>query len=135
MKKILICTLILTIFISFGGVGTFAATTEDVVSDEELNLVSDKNVEEVIYSEGESKYVESTLENEDIYINSLLEYSEETDTISVSAALVDDYGNNLNKTFDITILELYDNENFKALFIDRETGEEYLYDTTELKAN
>ncbi|WP_236712751.1 SAR2788 family putative toxin, partial [Peribacillus muralis] len=59
---------------------------------------------------------------------------EETYTISVDTTLKDSYGNDLEKTFNITILEIYDDENFKALFIDQETGEEYIYDTTELKA-
>ncbi|WP_208592648.1 SAR2788 family putative toxin [Gracilibacillus suaedae] len=132
MKKLFICTLILALFISFGGVG-YAA--ENISLDEtESNLVSNENVEEVAYTEGNSKYVDSTLKNEDVYINSFLEYDEETDTISVDALLEDDYGNNLEKTFNITILEMYDADNFRASFIDQATGEEYIYDTTEFDA-
>lgn len=67
MKKILIFTLILTICISFGGVGYAAENIN--VNDKELNLISNENVEEQVYSDDNSKYVESTLENEDIYIN------------------------------------------------------------------
>lgn len=32
-------------------------------------------------------------------------------------------------------MELYDAENFRASFVDEKTGEEYIYDTTELKAD
>lgn len=130
MRKIFIYTLMLSIIFSYGGVGYAAEQIKE--SD---NLVLDEDVEEVTYSNGDSNYVDSTLENEDIYINTLLEYNEETDKISVDATLKDNYGNNLEKTFDITFLELHDEENFKALFIDQETGEEYLYDTAELQAS
>lgn len=133
MKKTLIYTLIFTIFISFGGVGH--ATENINVNNKELDLVPNENIKEKIYSDDNSKYVESTIENEDIYINSVLEFNEEENTIFVKTVLKDDYGNDLEKIFNITLLELYDSENFKALFIDQETKEEYIYDSTELNAS
>lgn len=140
MKKTFIYILILAIFISFGGIRTAAANTadiivNDVVNDDELNLASEGDVEEVIFSIGDSSYVDSTLKNEEVYINSLLEYNEKSDIILVNATLSDEYGNNLNKTFDVKILEFHNEENFKASFVDQETGEEYLYDSAELTAS
>lgn len=139
MKKLSIIILMLSIFISYGGVATAA---EQINANDNLAITEDlgeeyhsDEVKEETYSEGGKNYVDSTLENEGLYINTLLKYDEKSDKISVNATLKDNYGNDIKKTFNVDLLEIYDQENFKAVFIDQESGEEYLYDTTELKAS
>lgn len=140
MKKFFVIMLTLTMFISYGGVAYAAEQIQEIdalSAEKDLNEAgySETDVEDVVYSEEELNYVDSTIENEDMHMNSLLEFNEETGKISVTATLQDEYGNDLEKSFDVEILELYDEENFKATFTDQESGEEYTYDSTELKAS
>lgn len=141
MKKLIAILLSVSLFIAYGGVG-YATSIEDEgpesvqLNTEENNLVSDSEVVEHNYFiEEDSKYVESSLNTEEITINSMLEFNQNTDTITVSANLDDNYGNNINKKFDVKLLSITDEDNFKASFVDHETGEEYLYDSAELQAS
>ncbi|WP_350019838.1 SAR2788 family putative toxin [Priestia flexa] len=144
MKKIITIILSLSLFIAYGGVASVAHATsiendkQEVVqlNTEDSNLVSDSDEVETNFSvDGDSKYVESSLNKEEVTIDSLLEFNEETDTITVSAKLDDAYGNSIDKKFDVKLLSITDEDNFKASFIDQQTGEEYLYDSSELQAS
>ncbi|MGE7093786.1 SAR2788 family putative toxin [Lysinibacillus sp. NPDC048646] len=141
MKKFIAILLSVSLFIAYGGVG-YATSIENEgpelvqLNTEENNLVSNSEiVEHNYFIEGDSKYVESSLNTEEITIISMLEFNEDTDTITVSANLDDKYGNSVDKKFDVTLLSITDEDNFKASFIDHETGEEYLYDSAELQAS
>ncbi len=141
MKKIISILLAFSLFVTYGGIG-HAATSQGKVQElvqldkKESELVSnDEKVKNEYFTDESSKYVESTLESEDVNINSFLEFNEYTNKITVNAKLDDKYGNSINKKFDVTILDITDADTFKASFLDKETGEMYIYDSEELNAS
>lgn len=128
MKKMFIATLVSSLLIANSGVSY--ATEKEV----KINEDSEPTVTEKVYEDKNVKYVESHLENEQINMESTLKFDELNDELSVEAILKDN-GTELKKEFSITILELTDENNFKAVFTDKETNEEYVYDTAELQAS
>lgn len=123
-----IATLVSSLLIANSGVSY--ATEKEV----KINEDSEPTVTEKVYEDKNVKYVESHLENEQINMESTLKFDELNDELSVEAILKDN-GTELKKEFSITILELTDENNFKAVFTDKETNEEYVYDTAELQAS
>ena len=128
MKKMFIATLVSSLLIANSGVSY--ATEKEV----KINEDSEPTVTEKVYEDKNVKYVESHLKNEQINMESTLKFDELNDELSVGAILKDN-GTELKKEFSITILELTDENNFKAVFTDKETNEEYVYDTAELQAS
>ena len=128
MKKMFIATLVSSLLIANSGVSY--ATEKEV----KINEDSEPTVTEKVYEDKNVKYVESHLKNEQINMESTLKFDELNDELSVEAILKDN-GTELKKEFSITILELTDENNFKAVFTDKETNEEYVYDTAELQAS
>lgn len=111
MKKMFIATLVSSLLIANSGVSY--ATEKEV----KINEDSEPTVTEKVYEDKNVKYVESHLENEQINMESTLKFDELNDELSVEAILKDN-GTELKKEFSITILELTDENNFKAVFTD-----------------
>lgn len=129
MRKFIVATLIFTLFVAHSGI-SYAVANENKT---QLNL--EPVVEEKVYEDDDIKYVESTLKNEQINFESILKFDELEDELSAQATLKEENGTELKKEFSITILEITNEENFKALFVDKDTQEEYIYDSTDLKAS
>ncbi|WP_230491899.1 toxin C-terminal domain-containing protein [Lysinibacillus sphaericus] len=102
MKKFIAILLSVSLFIAYGGVG-YAISIENEgpelvqLNTEENNLVSNSAiVKHNYFIEVDTEYVESSLNTEEITIISMLEFNEDTDTITVSAKLDDKYGNSID---------------------------------------
>lgn len=118
--------------------GNFAEAAE-VIKEADLNSsnskVNENKVKENIYTKNKRNYIENEYKSKDLDIESNLEYDLNTDKITVDASLNDEYGNNLDKTYDVTFLRIVNENDFKAEFTDQDTGEKLVYDTNEVKAS
>jgi len=130
MKKMFITALIFSLFIASSGV-TYAINNETASSpSSDLPIV-----EKLVYEKDDVKYVETNVQNEQIDLETTLKFDEFNNQLSAVALLKNEDGNDLKKHFSITILEITNEEDFKALFVDKETNEQYIYDSKELKAS
>lgn len=157
MKKNLICSIIIAVFLAYVPTGFVAAQenennlsepiyitsdfqddfyqqAEKIVLDEEYDIASNDEVKTTLTTDGEIKTVESTLDTGEVYIESTLNYNEEDGEMIVTASLQDEYGNDIEKTFSIIILSV-NGDDINAIFTDQETGEEYSVNTEEMTAS
>lgn len=134
-NKIIALLLSIIITVTYGN---FAEASE-VIKEADINSsnskVNENKVNENIYTKNNRNYIENDYKSEDLHIESNLEYDLNTDKITVNASLRDYYGNNLNKTYDVTLLRIVNENDFKAEFIDQATEEKVIYDTNEVKAS
>ncbi|WP_078380036.1 SAR2788 family putative toxin [Sutcliffiella halmapala] len=99
----------------------------DVNIEEELKLEITKDTSEEIV-------VESQLTTSDFEAKVDVKLTIETEDIRVFGSVLDSEGKETNVNFDVTVFESNDDK-FVALFHDRETGKDYVYDTTEITAS
>ncbi|AYA78105.1 cytotoxin [Bacillus sp. Y1] len=98
----------------------------DIDIEEELNLEVEDTNEEII--------VTSELETEEFEVEADVYLDTDTEEIEVLGTFTDEYGETTDVNFNVTVIES-DEEKFKAIFIDKETGEEIKYDSTEISAS
>lgn len=152
MKKYFILSIIAAIFIAYVPTGFVAAqsnntdnhssihvssqdNTDVVVNvDEELNINSDQEVETIHISDENIDIYESGLNTEEVNIKSVLNYDNQTGEVTAEASMKDEYGTDLKKTFSIIITDV-EGEELKAIFIDKDTGEQYSVDTEKVTAS
>lgn len=150
MKKVLL-TLLLSIFI-FSNIAPHLASAYSESNHntmEEINQVDVNEAEEVaeeVIGEGTNDIeiestteddigiIDTTIESEDTTVESTLEVDLENDDMSITTEIQDENGDVLQQDFDVIVTEI-DGEDFTAVLIDPESGEEYEINTTELQAS
>ena len=99
----------------------------DVTIEDELNL----ELEEV---NNENIVVTSALETDDMEVTADVYLDSETEEIEVIGSFTDENGETTDVNFEVNVIES-DEETFKAVFTDKDTGEEFVYDSTEISAS
>lgn len=136
MKNKLIALLLASIItITYGNFAEAAEVIKETDINSADSKVNENNIDENIYTKDNRNYIENNYNSNDLDIESSLEFDQNTDKITVDASLNDEYGNNLDKTYDVTFLRIVNENDFKAEFTDQDTGEKLVYDTNEVKAS
>ncbi|PTK23888.1 SAR2788 family putative toxin [Mammaliicoccus sciuri] len=136
MKNKLIALLLASIItITYGNFAEAAEVIKETDINSANSKVNENNIDENIYTKDNRNYIENNYNSNDLDIESSLEFDQNTDKITVDASLNDEYGNNLDKTYDVTFLRIVNENDFKAEFTDQDTGEKLVYDTNEVKAS
>lgn len=78
--------------------------------------------------------ITTTLNTEDIYVESDLSIDFETNEISIDNLYDDNSGEVIQNQYEVNLLTI-DGEDFRAIFIDKETGEETYINTAEVQAS
>ncbi|MCY7772165.1 SAR2788 family putative toxin [Bacillus haynesii] len=108
--------------------------TTEIDLEEELNVSEDDKVTTKQFTEDNIDTYESTLDTEEVYLKSVLDYNSETGEITANALLKDSYGNDVEKNFSIIVLNS-DGTDLKAIFVDQDTGEQYTVNTDQVTAS
>ncbi|MFJ8089779.1 SAR2788 family putative toxin [Lysinibacillus sp. NPDC095746] len=78
--------------------------------------------------------ITTTLNTEDVYVQSDLSIDFETNEISLDNLYDDNSGEVIQNKYEVNLLTI-DGEDFRAIFIDKETGEETYINTAEVQAS
>lgn len=108
-------------------------TTETI---EPLNNNSNTNnivVED--YTKNQTGYIDTSIDNQGLTVESQLELDFETNHMTVEAVIADAEGNLVNKSFDVAIEKVNNEEDFSAILTDSETLSTYKIDSSEASAS
>lgn len=108
-------------------------TTETI---EPLNNNSNTNnivVED--YTKNQTGYIDTSIDNQGLTVESQLELDFETNHMTVDAVIADAEGNLVNKSFDVAIEKVNNEEDFSAILTDSETLSTYKIDSSEASAS
>lgn len=107
MKNKLIALLLASIItITYGNFAEAAEVIKETDINSANSKVNENNIDENIYTKDNCNYIENNYNSNDLDIESSLEFDQNTDKITVDASLNDEYGNNLDKTYDVTFLRI-----------------------------
>lgn len=98
-----------------------------------INIQDELNIELVEDSE-ENIVVTSELETDDMQVTADVYLDSETEEIEVIGTFTDKNGETTDVNFDVNVIESNE-EVFKAIFTDKDTGKEFIYDSTEISAS
>src|SRR5699024_3162480 len=79
--------------------------------------------------------VETEYNTEDIELETKLNFDIENEDITADVYMDDEYGNTVDTTFDIDLIEVNNEDHIIALFTDINTGESILYDSVQVEAS
>ncbi|QDQ03437.1 hypothetical protein FOH38_17770 [Lysinibacillus fusiformis] len=110
-------------------------TNAFVVSNEEAvqTLENSVQIEKEVITDNNTLVVTS-LKTDELEATSDINFNLETSEISVDTTLVDNLGNSISNQFEVHFLHIQ-GEDFKAIFVDQETGEEIYVSTDEVQAS
>lgn len=140
MKKTLINSIIATMLLSATLLPHFAyAQTDDKNNNLEVSNEAIQTIENFVQIEKEiitdnNALVVTTLETDELEATSDINFDLDTSEITVDTTLVDNHGNSVSNQFEVQFLYVQ-GQDFKAIFVDQETGEEIYVSTDEVQAS
>ena len=137
LGKLFLSLLVFIVLLTHGGIfNTVHAMNqiESVDSSEADALFTEENIE-VNVGEEDVVIVETEYNTEDIELETTLNFDIENEDITADVYMDDEYGNTVDTTFDIDLIEVNNEDHIIALFTDINTGESMLYDSVQVEAS
>lgn len=129
--KIISLILSISILITYGGVADATEVIKEV--DIEKARIDFNNIDEKVNTENNITKIENNYDTKDLELNSVVTYNAETGETTAKAKFNDFDDNNIDKYYNIEFIDIIDENNFKAEFTDKDTGEKIIYNSNEVK--
>ncbi|AHN24092.1 SAR2788 family putative toxin [Lysinibacillus varians] len=131
MKKSLIYSLVFMLFISYT-LPSYAQTNNEPLEQSTHKVNDDITINEKVYIN--EAVITATLENEELFAKSELIIDLDTNEIVLQNLLDDKTNNIVENQYDVYFLTI-EGEDFRAFFIDKETGEEIYINSEKVQAS
>ncbi|QZZ03623.1 SAR2788 family putative toxin [Staphylococcus arlettae] len=132
MKVKIICFILsISVLVTYGGIAEAVEVIKE--ADIERNRIDFNKIDEKINTQNNITNIENNYDTKDLEVNSKITYNSITGETTAKAKLNDSYNNNINKSYNINFIDIIDENNFIAEFIDIDTGEKIIYNSNELR--
>ncbi|WP_426273806.1 SAR2788 family putative toxin [Exiguobacterium sp. R-17] len=148
MKKMFILLITVTYMLSYILPANVIAEESNVIASNELSdltttetiepLNNNSNTNNIVvedYTKNQTGYIDTSIDNQGLTVESQLELDFETNHMTVDAVIADAEGNLVNKSFDVAIEKVNNEEDFSAILTDSETLSTYKIDSSEASAS